>query len=399
MAAYVSDWKNAHKSEARLRNYRNTRGKELFEKLDRIEAVINSMIGREDLTAETVSYRIWQIVYEKEIEEEAAMQKAQWEDQKISFNDFISRYIRECETGERKKKGGTVNISPGTIKSYRSFQSQLNEYQRVRKQVIDFEDITMKFYGDFRLFMTDKRYSPNSIAKIIKVCKTVCYAAERLKLMDAGNIRAGFDVIFRDVDNVYLTDERIQELYKCNLSGRQELEKARDVFMIGCLTGQRVSDYKRISAKMIVALPDGDRYIKIKQEKTGKTVHVPLDVRVEKILDRYGGELPKMQDQKINIHIKEIGELLGWTETIEIEEQRGAMEYTAKKRFCDMLKTHTARRSLATNMYRAGASLSSIMAITGHSSEQQLKTYLKLDSAEKSMMANRENYFTRMKVI
>ena len=33
-------------------------------------------------------------------------------------------------------------------------------------------------------------------------------------------------------------------------------------------------------------------------------------------------------------------------------------------------------------MYKAGASLSSIMAITGHSSEQQLKTYLKLDEDE-----------------
>ena len=150
---------------------------------------------------------------------------------------------------------------------------------------------------------------------------------------------------------------------------------------------------------MIVTLPDGNRYIKLKQEKTGNIVYIPLDYRVDAILNKYNGELPKVYDQKINDHIKEIGEALGWTETVELEEQRGAMEYTTKKRFCDLLKTHTCRRSLATNMQKAGASLSSIMAITGHSSEQQLKTYLKLDEAEKSMLAIKERYFTKMKTI
>jgi site-specific recombinase XerD len=402
LEVYISEWENAHKSDFRMRNYKNTRGKELFGKLDRIEAVINSMIDREDLTTKMVNERIREIVYEKEIEEEAIREEKEWEfapdsEQKIMFNDFVDQYIMECETGLRKKKGGTKNISAGTIRSYRGFLSQLNEYQRARKLVIDFEDITMKFYNDFRLFLTDKRYSPNTIARMVKICKTICYAAEQLKLMDAGNIRAGFDVIYRDVDNVYLTDERIQELYDCDLSKHPAWEKVRDVFVVGCLTGQRVSDYKRVVSKMIVQLPDGYRYIKIKQEKTGNIVHIPLDDRVEEIMNRYGGELPAVQDQKMNSYIKLIGEYLGWTETVEIEEQRGAMEYTARKRFCDMLKTHTCRRSLATNMYRAGASLSSIMAITGHSSEQQLKTYLKLDSAEKSMIAAKEKYFARLK--
>ena len=234
---------------------------------------------------------------------------------------------------------------------------------------------------------------------MIKICKTICYAAEQLKLLDAGNIRSGFEVIYRDVDNVYLTDERINELYKYDLSDRPAWEKVRDVFVVGCLTGQRISDYKRINAKMIVTLTDGNRYIKLKQEKTGNTVYIPLDYRVDDILNKYNGELPKVYDQKINDHIKESGEALGWTEIVELEEQHGAMEYTARKRFCDLLKTHTARRSFATNMYKTGASLNSIMAITGHSSEQQLKTYLKLDESEKAMLAAKESYFTKLRAI
>ena len=400
----VSAWEKSQESAIKRKNYRNDKNnKEFFDKLDLIEKTLNSILDSDtNVTNELVNKRIYEIVYAEQIaaekERAKAEAKALEEEQATNFNDFITQFIHECETGKRKKKGGTTNISPGTVKSYKGFQAQFKEYQSARLRVIDFSDLTLDFYNDFRLFLTDKEYSPNTIARMVKICKTICYAAEQLKLMDATNVRDGFDVIYKDVDNVYLTEERIQELYEYNLSNRPAWEKIKDVFVVGCLTGQRVSDYKRINSKMIVTLTDGNKYIKLKQEKTGNIVYIPLDYRVATILDKYNGTLPKVYDQKINDHIKEIGEALGWTEIVEFDEQRGAMEYTAKKRFCDLLKTHTCRRSLATNMYKAGASLSSIMAITGHSSEQQLKTYLKLDESEKSMLAAKEDYFTKLRI-
>ena len=330
----IKEWNKSLTGAKALTAFRTGKGKELYLKLDAISSMIDALIKNG---------------------------VALTSDMAKDFNDFITQFIHECETGKRKKKGGTTNISSGTIKSYRGFQSQFKAYQETKLKVIDFEDLTIEFYNDFRLFLTDKEYSPNTIARMVKICKTICYAAEQLKLMDAANIRFGFDVIYKDVDNVYLTEERIQELYEYDLSNRPAWEKVKDVFVIGCLTGQRVSDYKRINSKMIVTLPDGNRYIKLKQEKTGNIVYIPLDYRVDAILNKYNGELPKVYDQKINDHIKEIGEALGWTEIVELDEQRGAMEYTAKKRFCDLLKTHTCRRSLATNMQKAGASLSSII--------------------------------------
>lgn len=399
----VKEWNKSLTGAKALTAFRNGKGKELFLKLDAISSMVDAFIKNDvAITSDMAKERIHEIVYSEQIaaekERAEAEAKALEEERATNFNDFITQFIHECESGKRKKKGGTTNVSPGTVKSYRGFQAQFKEYQEVRFRVIDFSDLTLDFYNDFRLFLTDKEYSPNTIARMVKICKTICYAAEQLKLMDAGNVRTGFDVIYKDVDNVYLTDERIQELYEYDLSKRPAWEKVKDVFVVGCLTGQRVSDYKRINTKMIVTLNDGNRYIKLKQEKTGSIVFIPLDSRVDAILNKYSGELPKVYDQKINDHIKEIGEALGWTEIVELDEQRGAMEYTAKKRFCDLLKTHTCRRSLATNMQKAGASLSSIMAITGHSSEQQLKTYLKLDESEKSMLAAKENYFTKLKI-
>ncbi|MEY8608187.1 phage integrase SAM-like domain-containing protein [Parabacteroides segnis] len=399
----IKEWNKSLTGAKALTAFRNGKGKNLFIKLDAISVMIDALIKKGvAITSDMAKKRIHEIVYAEQIAEEKKRAeveaKALEEEQATNFNDFIVQFIHECETGKRKKKGGTTNVSPGTVKSYKGFHSQFKAYQEARLRVVDFSDLTIEFYNDFRLFLTDKEYSPNTIARMVKICKTICYAAEQLKLMDAGNVRSGFDVIYKDVDNVYLTEERIQELYEYDLSNRPAWEKVKDVFVVGCLIGQRVSDYKRINAKMLVTLTDGNRYIKLKQEKTGNIVYIPLDPRVEAILNKYDGSLPKVYDQKINDHIKEIGEALGWTEIVELDEQRGAMEYVAKKRFCDLLKTHTCRRSLATNMYKAGASLSSIMAITGHSSEQQLKTYLKLDESEKSMIAAKENYFAKLKV-
>lgn len=390
-------WMKAQKDVRALKRYREIE-MEKYTKIDAISSMVKALIEEnEEITAGMLRKRIYEIVNAEKIAAEKKRQeeeaKAEAEKKRLTFNNFIIRYIEECTTGVRKKEDSTLNLAAGTIKSYKGLHSQLMAYQKDRHITIDFPDITVSFFDDFKRFMLDKQYSPNTVARMIKICKTICYAAEKLKLFEAKNVRESVKAKPRDVDNIYLSNERIQELYELDLSQHEAWEKARDVFVVGCLSGQRISDYKRINENMVVTLSDGNKYIKLKQEKTGKVVFIPLDYRAEAILKKYDGVLPKLPDQKINDYIKKVGELLGWTEIVELDEQRGSMEYKAKRRFCDLIKTHTARRSFATNMYRAGASLSSIMAITGHASEKQLQTYLKLTEAEKAMEARKEKYF------
>ena len=368
----AAEWTKAQNDAKVLKKYRISE-KPMVDKLDSIVAMVDTLVKENvEITADMLKERIHtiinaeQIAAEKQRQEEEA--KAEEEKNRTTFNDFIAQYIEECATGDRKKKDSTLNVAPGTVKSFRGFFAQLKAYQ-------------------------EEQYSPNTIARITKILKMMCYAAERVKLFDAKDIRTSVLAHPKDVDNIYLSDERIQELYDLDLSRHEAWEKVRDVFVIGCLTGQRVSDYKRINKSMIVELSDGNKYIKLKQEKTRKIVFIPLDYRVEAILDKYNGVLPKLFDQKINDYIKKVGEMLGWTEIVEMDEQRGSMEYTAKRRFCDLIKTHTARRSFATNMYRSGSSLNSIMAITGHGSEEQLRVYLKLTDEEKAIEARKEMYF------
>lgn len=343
------------------------------------------------------------------------------EKEKMTLMDFFREYIRQCETGERLKRKSTQMISPGTIKSTKGTLTQLEEYERVRHRRLDFDDMTLDFYDDLKRFFIKKQYSPNTIGRHVKNLKTILFAAEDMKLTTTTDFKSGrFSVDHEDVENVYITEERLDEMAAFDMSDyrtmkeraerfakddeekfclihalrrdiyRRNLGIARDIFVVGCLTGQRVSDYKRISGEMIEQLRDGRQYIRIVQEKTGKEVFLPLDARVPEILAKYGDKLPNIQDQHLNDRIKVVGLLLGWTEPAGLHERRGSLTYKSHKRFCDALKTHTARRTFATNAYKAGVSLASIMAVTGHSSEAMLRKYLKLDNKERAILAAAE---------
>lgn len=345
---------------------------------------------------------------------------------RMTLKKWITEYIRQCETGERLKRKSTWRITAGTIKNYRGTLSQLEAYEKDKHCVLDWDDMTMDFYDSWKAYFIKKQYSPNTIGRHIKNLKTFLFAAKEMKLTTTTDFESNrFVAAFEDVDNVYLTKERICQMYNFDPMDRKQIDdcinslpvndrkrlreltrrpkslvalsKVKDVFLVGCLTGQRVSDYKRMTSDMIVKLKDGRKYISIRQEKTHKEIFIPLDERVIVILDKYGGALPKIRDQKLNEHIKTVGHLLGWTEKAGVRELHGSMTVDKGKRFYECIKTHTARRTFATNAYKDGVSLSSIMAVTGHSSELMLRKYLKLDNKERAMLAAAE--FERAKEV
>ena len=182
-------------------------------------------------------------------------------------------------------------------------------------------------------------------------------------------------------------EEKLLQLSKGRITHIRTLEHVRDVFIVGCLTGQRVSDYSRICEDMITEI-GGTEFILITQQKTEKKVYIPVDRRVRAILAKYDGALPHVCPNEMNKLAKTLGLLLGWTHDCGFDEKR--LNPKRGRRFCDMLLSHTARRSFATNAYKAGVPLSSIQAITGHSSEAQLRRYLKLDAEEKAVIALRD---------
>ena len=333
---------------------------------------------------------------------------------KMLFEDFLTTYIEDLETGRRTKKGRTVKVTPAYIKGLRIIQTQIRNYQKEMHRKIGLDDMTMETRNSLVGYWKGRGLMPNAINSYMTSVRTVAKAAYEDKLTKCDDFRhSDFVPKKEEVDNIYLTPEQIQEmleldlstkeavrerlealdisedekltqLSKCRITHIRTLGHVRDIFIVGCLTGQRVSDYSRICDDMITEI-NGVEFILLTQQKTDKKVYIPVDRRVRQILDKYDGKLPHVCPNEMNKLIKTVGLMLGWTHDCGFDGKR--LNPKRGRRFCDMLLSHTARRSFATNAYKAGVPLSSIQVITGHSSEAQLRRYLKLDAEEKAVIA------------
>lgn len=68
----------------------------------------------------------------------------------------------------------------------------------------------------------------------------------------------------------------------------------------------------------------------------------------------------------MNDYLKEIGELVEFTEEVSQVIKMGNKRIQSKAKKFDLITCHTARRSFATNQYLDGVPAYEIMAITGH---------------------------------
>ena len=84
---------------------------------------------------------------------------------------------------------------------------------------------------------------------------------------------------------IYLTAEEVNALYNMKLTGLQE--QCRDMFIVGCCTCQRVSDYTSLSEDNFTTTAKGTPVVRLKQKKTGKVVTIPiLDGKLKAIAEK-----------------------------------------------------------------------------------------------------------------
>ena len=94
--------------------------------------------------------------------------------------------------------------------------------------------------------------------------------------------------------------------------------------------------------------------------------------------------IPKpLTNQKTNHYLKEVGkEIQGLNKTVIKNITKEGKNNQTRFAKWEMLTTHTARRSFATNEFLAGTPTLTIMAITGHKTEKAFLRYIKLNSSD-----------------
>jgi integrase len=304
-----------------------------------------------------------------------------------SFYDFYQDFINRTASGSRLNSKGKV-VKPEGAKYYKRSLKILKDF----RDHLEFEDITLEFYNDFVDYLNSKGFSLNTVGDNIKKLKSVMEAALELGYHQNTIFkRKSFGKPVEDADNIYLSLNELKQIRLLDLSNEPSLDSVRDLFLIGCYTGLRFSDFSRLTLKNIA-----NGYITIQQSKTGENVIIPIHKYVKGIILKHQG-LPKtISNQKFNFYLKDLCKRIPEFQIFVPKViTKAGKRITLNLRKWEMISSHTARRSFATNEYLGGTPSITIMAVTGHKTENAFLKYIKVTPKEhaekmKLLWENRE---------
>lgn len=314
------------------------------------------------------------------------------------FDTFIDRYE------------GVRSVSQ--ISHYKGCKKTLLEYEAFIGRRLHFDDIDLDFYNRFTAWFNTKNLSSNYLGEKIKILKVVMNDARQIDGLhdnDATSLRS-FATPFDYSDTIYLTEDQLMLMYRVTIDEQSvqpllknddrrhhnvsrkvaAMRKARDMFLIGAFTGLRYSDYSRLKPANIK-----DGVIRIRNRKTGVTTSVPVHWVVQEILDSgYDYEHP-LFEQKLNDQIKDVARLAGLTDDVLVTRKLGGKAVEVIKKRYELVSSHTARRSFATNAYKAGIPSLAIMKVTGHKRETTFLRYIRISEKENAEMLKASDFFSR----
>jgi integrase len=268
-------------------------------------------------------------------------------------------------------------LAKSTLSKFRLLHQHLESYQKYINAPLDFNNIDVDFYFNFLEYLKiTYQYAPNTLGKYIQALKTLMNEATAQGLTDnVGYKSKHFKRIAVEAENIYLTISEIDRIRLLDLSDKPHLERSRDVFMVGCYTGLRYQDIIGLNRSCRMG-----EYLHVIQAKTGDPVTVPVLPQIVPILEKYNYQFKA--NAKINKQLKEICKLAEIDEIIRRKSYvKGVLVDKVYKKY-ELVSSHTARRSFATNSYQKGIPTASIMKITGHRTEKSFYKYIKLDNKE-----------------
>lgn len=261
-------------------------------------------------------------------------------------------------------------FNPTHIKHYNGLKTRLESFQLTKDFKVDFETINKTFYLQFTKYLKEEGLKANTIGSHIKRLKRIMNEAVEDKLtMNLEHKNHYFKILDVEVDTIYLTQDEIQALYELKIA-IPEKRRIRDMFVLNCYTGLRHSDWSKVSLDNI---HNGKLYVRT--QKTDEPVIIPVKPLVIEILKKYDNNLDVISLQKTNEALRFIGEF-AYSKKTKSDNIKKWLE----------IRTHTARRSFATNAYLMGIPMHDIMQVTGHKTTVSFLKYIrvtKLETAEK----------------
>lgn len=158
--------------------------------------------------------------------------------------------------------------------------------------------------------------------------------------------------------NTFLDEDEIRRLAAVEVSNDTE-RLIRDQFVLGCVTGARHSDYAQFTPENI----EGG-WLSYVSQKTKVYVEIPVSPILERFMREQSPALGerRVSDVYFNDTLRMLAEKAGITEKVRCF--KAGKNVAGRK--CDLIASHTARRSCASNLAARGVSEVWIKKILGH---------------------------------
>ncbi len=355
---------------------------EINAQLNRIETEAAQIALRSQYNKSDLSNEVFKTELDTFLGKKAEVEKS------LTFLRYFTKAIEE--------RKANPNYARSSIKVYVSTFNHLKAYaEGVLRREITFADFNHVFFSDFSNHLFGKGFGNNYVHKLTSTLKTILREADRREVAPELKIKDGWLVAKREEPPaIYLTEDELSQLFNIDLSGNPRLCRVRDLFLIGCHTGLRFSDFTVLKPGNFKKAANGREYIEMLTQKTGVKVTIPVKSEVREILTRYAYQLPKpISNQNFNEYLKEVGQLAGLTEPTMLTRFRNGQRINQTFPKFELMTTHTARRSFATNAYKASVPVKYIMAVTGHTTEREFYKYVRIQPDEHALLVSDNPFF------
>ena len=196
---------------------------------------------------------------------------------------------------------------------------------------------------------------------------------------------------FPDLDTeIELEDVHGNQYKKKVAIEKNTAERVRDAFCFCCFTSLRYSDLKRLKRTNVFG-----KYILLTTKKDTDSVKIELNKYSKALLDKYRNEvfpddapLPVISEQRMNEHLKLIGEMCGFNDPVHITYFRGSERVDEVYEKWKLLTSHVGRKTFICNSLMLGIAPQIVMKWTGHSDYAAMKPYIEIaDKAKEDAMS------------
>lgn len=361
---------------------------EAYHRIKRIEADIlkvKRLMEAQDL--EVTPYSLKQ-KYElsKKQKTENQQSKDKWDKTNaLAVSNLIDKWIED----------GLTEYQPSTRKVVITSIKMFKDYLKISgRPKLERKDINLEIIGEYAKHLeVKKKLKDSTHGKKMKhlrwFLKWIKFDSSHIKEIKLRSIKP-------DERNIIaLTLEELTALENIDVSDNRDYQRAKDMFLLGCYTGLRISDLKRITRHRI---ENGE--IQMTLKKNRKNVGIPLLTQTKSILERYDWSAPRISEQQVNDSIKKVCEKAGIAkQTFFKAKKAGVLIETIHPKH-ELITTHCAGKTFITLANaKWGLTPTDIAAIVGKDIKTILGYYLKPDQETAKQKILKAEQQAQMKIV